>query len=131
MRRRKQKDKRVLKSRYSQPPKQKRRIRNNSRNRNYYGPKKESKTSKTTMLIIILALVAFVAGAGAGVSMALGVFEDNTTDDGVQVENVTVEMTSNLNKSNFSLYDYEYDGVDYNNIDDIAEFNLTNNSVAY
>lgn len=131
MRRRKEKDKRVLKSRYSQPPKQKRRLRNKSRNRYSYGPKKESKTSKTTILIIILALVAFVAGAGAGVSMALGVFEDNATDDGVQVQNVTVEMTSNLNKSNFSLYDYEYDGIDYNNRDDVVEYNLTNNTVVY
>ena len=61
MRRRKQEDKRVLKSRYSQPPKQKRRIRINSRNRNHYRNKKASKASKTTMILIILALIAFVA----------------------------------------------------------------------
>lgn len=131
MRRRKQKDKRVLKSRY-QPPKQKRRIRSNPRNRTPYRPKRESKTSKTTMLLIILALVAFVAGAGAGVSMALGAFDDNnSTADGGHVENVTVEMTSNLNKKNVSLYDYEYEGIDYNNKEDIAEYNLTTYSVPY
>ena len=112
MRRRKQKDKRVLKSRYSQPPKQKRRIRNKSRNRKYYGPKRQSQTSKTTMLIVILALVAFVAGAGVGVSMALGVFDDGS-DDSVQVENVTVKMTTNLNQSNDISFD-EADHVDYN-----------------
>ena len=130
MRRRKEKDKRVLKSRYGQPPKQKRRIRNNSRNRNPYGNKKRSKGSKTTMLLIILALIAFVAGAGAGVSMALGVFEEDNSTAEVHVENVTVEMTSNLNKSNFSIYD-GYEKIDYNSPNDIAEYNLTNSSTAY
>ena len=131
MRRRKEKDKRVLKSRYNQPPKQKRRIRNNSWNRNYYGPKRQSKTSKTTMFLIILALIAFVVGAGAGVSMALGSFDDKNATEGVHVENVTVEMTSNLNKKNISVYDYEYEGRDYNNQADIAQYNLTNYSVPY
>ena len=130
MRRRKEKDKRVLKSRYSQPPKQKRRIRNNHRNRNPYRNKKASKTSKTTMLLIILALIAFVAGAGAGVSMALGAFDDNNATEEVHVENVTVEMTSNLNKSNFSIYD-GYEKIDYNSPNDIAEYNLTNHSTNY
>ena len=128
MRRRKEKDKRVLKSRYSQPPKQKRRIRNKSRNRKYYGPKRQSPTSKTTMLIVILALVAFVAGAGVGVSMALGVFDDGS-DDSVQVENVTVKMTTNLNHNKTDIY-YDDDKVDYNSPEDIEQYNLTNNSNA-
>ena len=128
MRRRKQKDKRVLKSRYGQPPKQKRRIRNKSRNRNnYYGPRKESKTSKTTMLLIILALIAFVAGAGVGVSMALGVFDDGN-DDSVKVENVTVQMTTNLKNKSADIY-YDDEKVDYNSREDIAQYNLTNATV--
>ena len=130
MRRRKQKDKRVLKSRYSQPPKQKRRIRNHSRNRNHYRHKKKSKTSKATMFLIILALVAFVAGAGVGVSMALGVFDEGDNNNETHVENVTVEMTSNLNKKNKSLY-YDDEKIDYNSPEDIAEYNLTNYSIVY
>lgn len=129
MRRRKQEDKRVLKSRYSQPPKQKRRMRNKSRNRNPYGPKWQSKTSKTTMFIIILALIAFVAGAGVGVSMALGVFDDNG-DDSVHVENVTVNMTHNV-KNNHSDIIYDDEKIDYNSPEDVAEFNLTNNTIRY
>ena len=129
MRRRKQEDKRVLKSRYSQPPKQKRRIRNKSRNRNPYRPKKESKTSKTTMFIVILALIAFVAGAGAGVSLALGVFDDNS-DDAVHVENVTVKMTSNVKKNNSDLL-YDDEKIDYNSREDAEEYNLTNYTVIY
>lgn len=130
MGRRKQKDKRVLKPRYNQPPKQKRRIRINSRNGNPYRPKKESKTSKATMLLIIIALIAFVAGAGAGVSMALGVFDDNSTEE-VHVENVTVEMTSNLHHKNKSIDDYGDEKIDYNNPEDVVEYNLTNYSLNY
>ena len=130
MRRRKQNDKRVLKSRYSQPPKQKRRMRNNSRNRNYYRPKKQSKTSKTTLLIVILALIAFVAGAGAGVSMALGVFEENSTNE-THVENVTVQMTSNLNETSMPVDQYDGRKIDYNNRSDVEQYNLTNLTVTY
>ena len=129
MRRRKQEDKRVLKSRYSQPPKQKRRIRNKSRNRNSYKPKKQSKTSKTTMLIIVLALIAFVVGAGVGVSMALGVFDDSD-DDSVHVENVTVKMTHNV-KGNHTDIIYDDEKIDYNSPEDVEEYNLTNNTLRY
>ena len=129
MRRRKQKDKRVLKSRYSQPPKQKRRIRNKSRNRNPYKAKKGSKTSKTTMLIVILALVAFVAGAGAGVSMALGVFDDSG-DDAAHIENVTVNMTNHLKGNNSDIL-YDDEKIDYNSKEDAEEYNLTNYTVVY
>lgn len=129
MRRRKQKDKRVLKSRYSQPPKQKRKKRIKSRNRNPYKPRRESKTSKTTMLLIILALIAFVAGAGFGVSMALGVFDDDSNDT-VHVENVTVKMTTNLKNKSADIY-YDDDKVDYNSPEDIAEYNLTNSTMPY
>ena len=82
-------------------------------------------------MLIILALIAFVVGAGVGVSMALGSFDDKNATEGVHVENVTVEMTSNLNKKNISVYDYEYEGIDYNNQADIAQYNLTNYSVPY
>ena len=80
------------------------------------------------MLIVILALVAFVAGAGVGVSMALGVFDDGS-DDSVQVENVTVKMTTNLNHNKTDIY-YDDDKVDYNSPEDIEQYNLTNNSNA-
>ncbi|WP_292818414.1 hypothetical protein [Methanobrevibacter sp.] len=72
------------------------------------------------MLFIILVLVAFVVGAGIGVSLALGIGED----DGPQYENVTVEMTNNVTK-NSTDFDYVYDAIDYNNISDREEFNIT------
>ncbi|MBQ6511165.1 MAG: hypothetical protein IJI93_00665 [Methanobrevibacter sp.] len=69
---------------------------------------------------MILVLVAFVVGAGIGVSLALGIGED----DGPQYENVTVEMTNNVTK-NSTDFDYVYDAIDYNNISDREEFNIT------
>ena len=69
-------------------------------------------------LMMILALVAFVIGAAIGISVSLGEHDKNATAENnntTHVENVTVEMTSNLNKKNNSVeYDYEADNVDYN-----------------
>lgn len=118
MRRRRKDDKRVLKSRYNPPPHKRGR-----RNQNRYGqPRKPRKTSKTTLFLIILVLVAFVVGAAIGVSMALGVFDDNNE---THFENVTVEMTTNLNDVNQTEFDYDVDQIDYNDKQDIKEYNLT------
>ncbi|MGX8693295.1 MAG: hypothetical protein ACSW71_00160 [Methanobrevibacter sp.] len=113
MKRRKRNDKRVLKPRYtSPPPRTKRRGRNK--------PRKPRKASGTTLFFIVLVLVAFVIGAGIGVSMALGGSDDNET----HVENVTAEMTNNLTK-NHADFDYDMDTIDYNNQSDIEEYNIT------
>ena len=62
------------------------------------------------MFLVILALVAFVIGAGMGVSLS---FDDG--DDGQpHFENVTEEMTKNVNGSKVVDYDKEVDGIDYN-----------------
>jgi hypothetical protein len=149
MKLRKKDDKRVLKSpkgnnarnnkrirRRNNPPHQnnKRFGRNNPRNndkihrRNSYGsPKKQNKTSKTTMLIMIVALLAFVIGAGAGVSMALG----GGNNDTPQYENVTVEMTTHLNNTDEVYFDEEADHIDFNNKEDVNQYNLTNLTVSY
>ena len=60
------------------------------------------------MFIVILALVAFVIGAGIGVSLS---FDDSTEQP--HVENVTEEMTKNVNNSSV-VFDMEVDGIDYN-----------------
>lgn len=90
-------------------------------------PKKPSKSSRTTVLVIIVVLVAFVVGAGMGVSLALGVFDEH--NDTQHYKNVTDEMTSGLNKTNHSIYDEPK--IDYNDQNDIAEYNLSNDSIIY
>ncbi|WP_405303606.1 hypothetical protein [Methanobrevibacter sp.] len=115
MRRRKKNDKRVLKPRYTSPPPQTKRMGMNKH-------RKPRKSSRTTLFVIVLVLVAFVIGAGIGVSMALG----GSEDDGPHVENVTVEMTNNLTK-NHTDFDYDMDYIDYNNISDREEYNITYN----
>lgn len=80
------------------------------------------------MFLIILALVAFVIGAGIGISMALGGSEESSEP---QVENVTVEMTSNLSDVNQDYFDYDADAIDYNDKNDIKEYNLTSTNVSY
>ena len=63
------------------------------------------------MFIVILALVAFVIGAGMGVSLS---FDDGTSGGGQDhFENVTEEMTKNVNNSSV-VFDIETDGIDYN-----------------
>lgn len=121
-RRRKKDNRRVLRSpRDNRPPRhmQKRRSPNT---------KNTAKASKTTMILMVIALVAFVIGAGIGVSMALG---DSSGDNKkVEYENVTVEMTTNLNDTAVD-YDGELDGIDYNNKNDIKQYNLTNVTMSY
>ena len=125
MRRRKNNDKRVLKPRHNRPPANKMK-----RRRRPYNSNNANKASKRTMLFIIIALISFVVGAGIGISMAIGGVSD---DEGAEesFDNVTVEMTSNLN--NTTVIDY-YDSpkeIDYNNPEDIVQYNLTNNSISY
>lgn len=68
-------------------------------------------------LIMILALIAFVVGSAIGISVSMSE-QDNATADinntTTHVENVTVEMTSNLNNKQPVEFDYETDYVDYN-----------------
>ena len=67
------------------------------------------KDDKITVVFMIIALIAFCIGAGIGVSMSIsddgGGAENNTT----HVENVTEEMTTNLDNSdnNDTVYDLE------------------------
>ena len=88
--------------------------RNNGRsfapNRNNPRRHNKPKTNKKLVFFMIFALVAFVIGAGIGVSLSF----DNGSDDGPKYENVTKEMTKNLNDTNVSYYYDELDDVDYN-----------------
>ncbi|MBR4448117.1 MAG: hypothetical protein IKS50_06810 [Methanobrevibacter sp.] len=60
---------------------------------------------------MIIALIAFVIGAGIGVSLSLS----DGSDDGPHYENVTKEMTSNVNQTDdVYLFDADVDRVDYN-----------------
>ena len=68
-------------------------------------------------LIMILALIAFVIGSAIGISVSINEHDNATAENNntTHVENVTVEMTSNLNnKSNTVEFDYEADYVDFN-----------------
>ena len=86
-------------------------------------PKKQSNPSKwgnAIVFLIILALVAFVVGAGIGVSLSL-----DDGDDGPHWQNVTDEMTTNLNDTDNVTYDKELDNVDFNNNQTLTELNVT------
>ena len=72
-------------------------------------PKQPRKSSGTLMFIVIIALVAFVIGAGMGVSLSF----DDGNDGQPHFENVTEEMTKNIT-ANEVIYDKEVDGIDYN-----------------
>lgn len=86
-------------------------------------PKKQRNPSKwgnATVFLIILALVAFVVGAGIGVLLSL-----DDGDDGPHWQNVTDEMTTNLNDTDNVTYDKELDNVDFNNNQTLTELNVT------
>lgn len=97
-----------------------------SRNRNNRRRQTRKRSGKTFWLVII-ALVAFVIGAGVGVSLSL----DEGADEEPHIENVTVEMTSNLNETDKVIYDEEIDNVDYNNAETLAELNITQEPTYY
>ena len=73
--------------------------------------RKKRKSSKTLMAVMIIALVAFVIGAGIGVSLS---FDNGDADEGPHYENVTKEMTSNLNDTEQVYFEKNVDDVDYN-----------------
>ena len=123
--RRKKDDKRVLVSPRDNRQKKSRRQkirRSKSNPMPYNKPKSTSKRSRRTVFLMILALVAFVIGAGIGISLS---FENNSDDSGPQWVNVTKEMTSDLNDTEPVIYDQEADDIDFNDNETIAELNLT------
>ena len=150
MKLRKKKDKRVLKSPRSantrnnkrirrrnsnRPPQNNQRFGRNSNPRNNERirmrnapnvPRKQKKASKTTLIIMVIALIAFVVGAGAGISLALGGGDEHAP----QFENVTVEMTSNLSDVDEVYFDSN-DSIDFNDASYIRQNNLTNYSLSY
>ena len=122
--RRKKDDKRVLVSPRDNRQKNSRRgkiRRTRSNPMPYNAPKNKSKRSGITVFLMILALIAFVIGAGIGISLS---FDDG--DDGPQWVNVTKEMTSDLNNSEPVVFDSEVDSVDYNDNETLSELNITN-----
>ena len=127
--RRKKNDKRVLISPREQRKKNNRNLpkiprRNNNARHNV----NKSKRNGITVLIMILALVAFVIGAGIGISLN---FEDNSQDDGPHWVNVTEEMTTNLNDTEPIYYDQQLDAVDYNSNQSLEKYNVTNDELSY
>jgi len=131
--RRKKDNKRVLRAGNGrQNNSSKRRIRrNNNHNRfnsrpmvpqtpNYMHNRKKRKSSKTLMIVVTIALISFVIGAGIGVSLS---FEDQSADEGPHFENVTKEMTSNLNETEDVYYDKSTDAVDFN-ANDTSQMNV-------
>lgn len=130
MRRRKNNEKRVLVSPRDNRSKNKRKFRRNNHNNNprsyRSNNKKPKKTNRLTLFLMIIALVAFVAGAGFGISLSL---DDGS--DAPHVENVTKEMTSNLNNTTHVYYDEELDDLDFNDDETLKEFNITENASSY
>lgn len=74
--------------------------------------KKQKKRSNKTVFLMIMVLLAFVIGAGVGVMFSFDSGNDDV-DNETHVENVTVQMTSNLNNTTRITYD-EADAVDFN-----------------
>lgn len=118
--RRKKDDKRVLRAGNGRQNKSRRIKRDNRqfmspRNDNYYPRtphnRRPKKSNGKLVFLMIIALVAFVIGAGIGVSLT---FEDNQADDGPHFVNVTKEMTSDLNDTEDVYYDRSADDIDYN-----------------
>ena len=119
--RRKKDDKRVLRSGNGRKQRSGRRIRRNRNtapfsphNRNRHNPHKaRKKVSNKVMFLVIFALIAFIIGAGVGVSLS---FNEGHTEK-PEFENVTEEMTSDLNQTDQVYYDRSVDEIDYNEND--------------
>jgi hypothetical protein len=113
-------DKRVLRSGNGRQNTSGRKIRRSNNNHHFNSPvmsrgpknrrRRKRKTSKTLMIFMIVALIAFVIGAGIGVSLSF----DDGNDDQPQFENVTKEMTTGLNDTEQVYFDKEVDDVDFN-----------------
>lgn len=129
--RRKKDNKRVLVSPRDNRNHPKSRRRRNNRNshksgygRNNHNPyQKKKKTSKLTLFLMIMALLAFVVGAGIGISLS---FDSGHDDEGPHYENVTKEMTTNLNDTEPIYFEKNVDDVDFNDNITLDEFNVTN-----
>lgn len=66
-------------------------------------------------LLMILILIAFVIGSAIGIFISISEHDNKTHENNTtHVENVTVEMTSNLHKNKTVVFDYEADSVDFN-----------------
>ena len=77
-------------------------------------------------VLMILALVAFVVGSAIGISVSLGEHENKTAENNTtHVENVTVEMTSNINKHERVEFDYDKDMLDFNDNYTRKYYNMT------
>ena len=84
--------------------------------KNIKGSNVSRKNEGKLALIMILALIAFVIGSAIGISVSIGEHENQTVENNTtHYENVTVEMTSNLNKNKTVVFDQVQDSVDYNN----------------
>lgn len=108
--RRKKDDKRVLIPRNSQY--------NQQRQRNM---RKKRKHNKRLVLFVIFALVAFVIGAGIGISFTL----DDGDSNGLHWKNVTKEMTTNVTHKEPVYFDDIEDHVDYNDNETRTKLNIT------
>ena len=68
-------------------------------------------------LLMILVLVAFVIGSAIGIFISINEHDNQTNgnknNNSSHVENVTVEMTSNVHKEKV-VFDHEADSKDYN-----------------
>lgn len=117
--RRKKDDKRVLVSpRDTRKSKSSRRQKRRVPQRNV---RQSPKRNGVTVVLVILALIAFVIGAGIGISLSF----DDGNDDGPRWINVTEEMTTNLNDTPHVYYDTELDDVDFNDNATLTELNVT------
>lgn len=136
MRRRKN-DKRVLRSGNGRKPnsRNKRNARRlfsgRSNNNNFTAPdnhysrgpqnrRAKKKGNGKLVYVMIIALVAFVIGAGIGVSLSL---DDGSDDNSTEVhyKNVTKEMTVDLNDTEEVYFEKKVDDVDYNKKNDSQE----------
>lgn len=91
----------------------------NRNNRQYSREEKnynnQKKRSGKTVLVMVIILLAFIIGAGAGIFMSFEASNNETANNNTtHIENVTVEMTTNLNESNDEVVFEEADAVDYN-----------------
>lgn len=75
---------------------------------------------------MILALIAFIVGSAIGVSVSLSQQDNQTLENNTtHIENVTVEMTTNLNQEEEITYDYDRDYIDFNDNYTRQMYNLT------
>lgn len=73
------------------------------------------KNDKTMVVFMIIALIAFCIGAGMGVSISISGDSDDVANNTTHVENVTQEMTTNLDESdnNDTVLDTNQSNITY------------------